>query len=46
MKLGASARPEADAEPPPYRAPRWLPGGHAQTIYPFLLPRPTLAYRR
>lgn len=29
-----------------YRAPRWLPGGHAQTIYPFLLPRPAIAYRR
>jgi predicted alpha/beta-fold hydrolase len=31
----------------PYRAPRWLPGGHAQTIYPVLcLPRPRVAYRR
>ncbi len=29
-----------------YVAPAWLPGGHAQTIYPFLLPRPTVAYRR
>ncbi|MDK2124568.1 YheT family hydrolase [Parachitinimonas caeni] len=26
---------------PPYRAPRWLVGGHAQTIYPALLLRPT-----
>jgi len=30
-----------------YRAPRWLPGGHAQTIYPVLFaPRPHVAYRR
>ncbi len=29
-----------------YRAPPWLPGGHAQTIYPFLLPRPSVSYRR
>jgi predicted alpha/beta-fold hydrolase len=29
-----------------YRAPVWLPGGHAQTIYPFLLARPDVRYRR
>ncbi|MBK6602607.1 MAG: alpha/beta fold hydrolase [Betaproteobacteria bacterium] len=29
-----------------YRAPRWLPGGHAQTIYPYYLPRPAVLYRR
>jgi len=29
-----------------YHAPRWLPGGHAQTIYPSLLARPAVAYRR
>jgi predicted alpha/beta-fold hydrolase len=30
----------------PYHAPKWLPGGHAQTIYPLLIkPRP-LPYRR
>ena len=30
-----------------YRAPRWLPGGHAQTIYAAqLLPRARVAYRR
>ena len=29
-----------------YRAPAWLPGGHPQTIYPFLLPRPRVHYRR
>lgn len=31
----------------PYRAPWWLPGGHAQTIYASLAaPRPPVAYRR
>jgi uncharacterized protein len=31
----------------PYQAPRWLPGGHAQTIYPVLFaPRPRVTYRR
>jgi predicted alpha/beta-fold hydrolase len=30
----------------PFAAPAWLPGGHAQTIYPYLLPRPAVAYRR
>jgi predicted alpha/beta-fold hydrolase len=35
------------AIPPPYAAPRWLPGGHAQTIYAALAaPRPTVTYRR
>ena len=29
-----------------YRAPAWLPGRHAQTLYPFFLPRPTVAYSR
>jgi uncharacterized protein len=30
-----------------YRAPRWLPGGHAQTIVPATLtPLPAVAYRR
>ena len=32
--------------PGPYRAPRWLPGGHAQTIWPYLLRRPDLPMRR
>jgi predicted alpha/beta-fold hydrolase len=31
---------------PAYRAPVWLAGGHAQTIYPFLLPRASIRYRR
>lgn len=30
----------------PYVAPPWLPGGHAQTIYPYLLARPVIGYRR
>lgn len=29
-----------------YRAPRWLAGGHAQTIWPFRLPRPHVALLR
>jgi predicted alpha/beta-fold hydrolase len=32
---------------PPYHAPWWLPGGHAQTLVPALLaPRPAVTYRR
>ena len=31
---------------PPYRSPAWLRGGHAQTIWPYLLPRPTVRFRR
>ncbi len=31
----------------PYKAPRWLPGGHLQTIYPATcLRKPAVAYRR
>ena len=30
-----------------YRAPRWLPGGHLQTIYPATcIAKPRVAYRR
>jgi hypothetical protein len=32
--------------PPPYRAPRWLAGGHAQTIWPYFLRRPHVPMRR
>jgi predicted alpha/beta-fold hydrolase len=32
--------------PPPYRAPAWLPGGHAQTIWPYFLRRPEVPLRR
>jgi hypothetical protein len=34
------------AAPPPYRAPRWLAGGHAQTIWPYFLRRPDVSLRR
>lgn len=37
---------DASAAPPPYRAPAWLPGGHAQTIWPYFLRRPEIAFRR
>ena len=30
----------------PYVAPAWLRGGNAQTIYPYLLSRPLIPYRR
>lgn len=29
-----------------YRSPHWLPGGHAQTLYPYLFFRPPLAILR
>jgi len=29
-----------------FRGPRWLAGGHAQTIYPYFLKRPQVRYRR
>ena len=31
---------------PPYRSPAWLRNGHVQTIWPYLLPRPAIAFRR
>ena len=34
------------AAPAPYRAPRWLAGGHAQTIWPFRLRRQPVPLRR
>jgi uncharacterized protein len=37
-----AAAPAIDA----YNAPAWLPGGHAQTIYPVLLRNPDIVYRR
>ncbi len=30
----------------PFRSPAWLPGGHAQTIWPQFLRRPQVRYRR
>jgi predicted alpha/beta-fold hydrolase len=42
---GCRLRKAFDSEP--YRAPWWLPGGHAQTVYASLCaPRPKVAYRR
>jgi predicted alpha/beta-fold hydrolase len=32
--------------PGPYRAPPWLAGGHAQTIWPYFLRRPEVPFRR
>ncbi len=43
MKEGASSlasHPEAEIALIPYRAPRWLPGGHLQTVYAYYLPQP------
>jgi hypothetical protein len=37
---------QAGAVVAPYRAPRWLPGGHAQTIWPYRLRRAAVALRR
>ena len=31
---------------PPFRSPAWLPNGHLQTIWPYLLPRPAVPFRR
>jgi len=31
---------------PPYRGPAWLPGGHPQTIWPYLLRHPAVPVRR
>ncbi|WP_323122414.1 YheT family hydrolase [Burkholderia alba] len=42
-----TAEPPAQADPLRYRAPRWLPTSHAQTIVPALFAqRPDVAYRR
>jgi len=38
--------PEPAQVPAAYESPVWLPGGHAQTIYPVLLPNPAVTYRR
>lgn len=35
-----------DNPPGPYQAPLWLPGGHAQTIYPLAIKPARPAYRR
>lgn len=38
--------PDPPGACPSYRAPRWLPGGHLQTIWPYLLGAPSVALRR
>jgi predicted alpha/beta-fold hydrolase len=40
--------PEGSTRAPfaPFASPAWLPGGHAQTIYPQFLSRPAVSYRR
>jgi predicted alpha/beta-fold hydrolase len=38
--------PAGASHPHVYRSPRWLAGGHAQTIWPFRLPRPAVPLRR
>jgi predicted alpha/beta-fold hydrolase len=38
--------PDPSAIPVAYGAPLWLPGGHAQTIFPVLLRGPAVSYRR
>jgi predicted alpha/beta-fold hydrolase len=45
IRRGAAADGHA-VVPSPYRAPRWLAGGHAQTIWPYRLRRPVVALRR
>jgi uncharacterized protein len=47
MRRAARYAPHADAQThPAYRAPRWLAGGHAQTIWPFRLRRAAVPLRR
>ncbi len=48
MSIGMRADGEPSMEPicPPYRAPRWLPGGHLQTIYGRFAGASAPAYRR
>ena len=41
-----AARDVAICDPGPYVAPRWLRGGHAQTIWPYFLRRPHVPLRR
>ena len=43
-RLGKPTRPGVPEGT--YRAPAWLPGGHAQTIWPYFLRRPRVRVRR
>lgn len=44
--MHASHAEASIAGPGPYSAPRWLTGGHAQTLWPYFLRRPDVPYRR
>jgi len=45
--LGTAPSIEVDARlASPFRSPAWLPNGHLQTIWPYLLPRPLVPFRR
>ncbi len=46
MPSARVTRAHAPLSPGDYRGPWWLPGGHAQTIYPYFLPRAAVVYRR
>ena len=46
LYLVASLMAAQSARAEPYQAPAWLPGGHLQTLYPFLLAAPAIDYRR
>jgi hypothetical protein len=46
VAAGALSPLDARLAPPPFESPGWLRGGHAQTIWPYLLPRPAVRYRR
>ena len=44
--IDAVAMPARAAPASAFGSPVWLPGGHAQTIWPYLLPRIAVRYRR
>ncbi len=47
MKSLLAHRELLETSPLSYRAPRWLPGGHLQTLYAYFLPRPfSFPFRR
>lgn len=44
--IPSRARLSRLADPGPYRPPAWLPGGHAQTLWPLAIKGPLPRYRR
>ena len=47
IPAGAATRDDThNASVAPYRAPRWLRGGHAQTVWPTFIRRPVVRMRR